>query len=74
MVTAAIPLLLPLQPLLVGENKVQHSTSPCWLLCHLEKEFILSAFQETPGFLTPCCVVPPIDIVVFGVPYEDQGF
>lgn len=66
--SAALELHIPHHHVLV--NKVQDS-SPSW--CHLEKEFILSTFQEAPGFLTPCCVVPPIDIVVFRVPYEDQS-
>ncbi|KAF1477619.1 FERM domain-containing protein 3, partial [Megadyptes antipodes antipodes] len=51
---AALELHIPHQPLLVGENKVQHSTSPCWLLYHLEKEVTISAFQEPPGLLMPC--------------------
>lgn len=39
----AVPgLHIPFQPLLCGENKVQHSTSPCWLLYPLEKEGMLS--------------------------------
>ncbi|KAJ7405384.1 hypothetical protein BTVI_69191 [Pitangus sulphuratus] len=58
--------------LLFGKNKAQCSTFPHLLLCHLEKE-IISAFQEPPGFLMPCCVVPPMDIGVVEVPYEDQG-
>ncbi|KAK4805791.1 hypothetical protein QYF61_000397, partial [Mycteria americana] len=56
MVTAAkavLELHIPHQPLLVGENKVQHSTSHRWLhLCHLEKEVIINAFQEPPRLLT----------------------
>ncbi|KAK4822002.1 hypothetical protein QYF61_006616 [Mycteria americana] len=59
---AALELHIPHQPLLVGENKVQHSTSPRWLLCHLEKEVIINTFQEPPRLLMPCCVVPPRDI------------
>ncbi|KAK4825309.1 hypothetical protein QYF61_026828 [Mycteria americana] len=61
-VKAALELHIPHQPLLVGENKVQHSTSPRWLLGHLEEEVTISAFQEPPGLLMPCCVVPPTDI------------
>jgi len=45
------------QHLLVGENKVQHSTSPHGLLYHLEKEVITNAVQNPPGSLMPCCVV-----------------
>ncbi|KAK4819332.1 hypothetical protein QYF61_001165 [Mycteria americana] len=63
----------PTSPSLVGENKVQHSTSPPWLLYHLEKEVIINTFQEPPGLLMPCCVVPPTDIGVVEVPHEDQG-
>ncbi|KAK4832223.1 hypothetical protein QYF61_021070 [Mycteria americana] len=58
---AALELHIPSEPLLVGENKVQHSTSPRWLLYHLEKEVIINAFQEPPGLLIPCCVVCPTD-------------
>ncbi|KAK4824261.1 hypothetical protein QYF61_012527 [Mycteria americana] len=58
---AALELHIPHQPLLVGQNKVQHSTSPHWLLCHLEKE-VINTFQELPGLLMPCCVVPTTDI------------
>ncbi|KAK4826033.1 hypothetical protein QYF61_003854 [Mycteria americana] len=62
-------------PLLIGENKVQHSTSPHWLLYHLEKEVTLNAFQEPLGLLMPCCVVvvPPTNIKAVEVPHEDQG-
>ncbi|KAK4822239.1 hypothetical protein QYF61_011880 [Mycteria americana] len=59
---AALELHFPHQPLLVGENKVWHSTSPRWLLYHLEKEVIINTFQEPPGLLMACCVVPPTDI------------
>ncbi|KAK4832975.1 hypothetical protein QYF61_026801 [Mycteria americana] len=45
-VKAALELHIPHQPLLVGENKVQHSTSPCCLLCHLEKEVIIGVPEE----------------------------
>ncbi|KAK4832092.1 hypothetical protein QYF61_020707 [Mycteria americana] len=70
---AALELHIAHQPLLVGENKVQHSTSPHWLLYHLEKEVIINTFQAPPGLLMPCCVVPPTDIRVVEVPHEDQG-
>ena len=59
---------------LVGENKVQHRTSPCGLLCHLEGEVVIKAFQEPTGLLVPCRVVPPTDVGVVQVPHEDQGF
>ena len=61
-------------PFLAGENKVQHRTSSCGLLYHLEKEVVLNAFQEPPGLPVPCCVVPPTDVGVVEVPHEDQGF
>jgi len=54
MVTAdkvALQLHIPHQSLLVGENKLQHNTSPCWLLGHLEKDVIINAFQKVPGLL-----------------------
>ena len=70
---AALGLHIPHQPLLAGENKVQHSTSPHWLLYHLEKEVIINALQELPGLLMPCCAVPPTDVGVVEVPHEDQG-
>ncbi|KAK4817448.1 hypothetical protein QYF61_015603 [Mycteria americana] len=65
MVTAAkatLELHIPHQLLLVGEKKVQHSTSSCWLLYHLKKEIIINTFQEPPRLLMSCCVVPPTDI------------
>lgn len=58
MVTAAQSALephTPHQPLLVGENKVQHSTSPCWFLYHLEKEVVTNTLQELPGLPVLCC-------------------
>ncbi|PKU42448.1 hypothetical protein llap_7248 [Limosa lapponica baueri] len=64
---AALELHIPHQPLLVGENKVQHNTPPHWLLCHVEKEVTIHAFWESPGLLMPCCVVPPTDIGVVEV-------
>ena len=70
---AALELRIPHQPFLVGENKVQCSTSPRWLLHHLENEVIINTFQEPPGLLMPYCVVPPTDIGVAEVPHEDQG-
>ncbi|KAK4821803.1 hypothetical protein QYF61_003832 [Mycteria americana] len=70
---AALELHIPHRRLLVGENKVQHSTSPCWLLSPWEKEVIISAFEEPPGLLMPCCVVPPRDIGVVEVPHEEEG-
>lgn len=38
-----------------GEYKIQHSTSPCWFFCHLEKEVIIKT--GGPGLLMLCCVV-----------------
>ena len=64
---------VPHQSLPVDENKGQHSASSCGLLCHLKGEVIVSAFQEPPGLLMPCCVVPPTDTGVVEVSHEDQG-
>ncbi|KAF4798543.1 hypothetical protein TURU_063040 [Turdus rufiventris] len=72
-VQGVLELHIPYQPLLVGENKVQYSTSPCWLLFYLEKEVVISTFQEPPRLLMPCCVVSPTDVRVVEVPHEDQG-
>jgi len=65
---AALEHHIPHQLLLVGQNKVQHSTSPHGLLYHLEKEVIINAFQEPAGLLMPCCVISPADIGVVEVP------
>ena len=76
MVTAAkatFDLHIPNEPLLVGEYKVQQSTSPSWLLYDLAEGVITNALQEPPGLLMSCCVVPPADIRVLGTPHEDQG-
>jgi len=70
---AALELHIPKQALHAGENKVQHSTYPCGLFCHLEKEFFIIAFEESSGLLLPCCVVPPTDFRVVEVRDEDQG-
>jgi len=70
-VKAALELHIPYKPLLVGENKIQHNTSPCGLLYHLEKEIVINKFQEPPVLLMPCCVVPPMDIRVVEIPHED---
>ncbi|KAK4806246.1 hypothetical protein QYF61_013390 [Mycteria americana] len=59
---AAFDLHIPNEPLLVGEQEVQQSTSPHWLLCHLGEEVVIDALQELPGLLMPCSVVPPADI------------
>ena len=69
---AATELHILHQSLFIGENKIQHSTSPRGLLCHLEKEIIVNAFQEPLGLLMPCCVVLSTDIGVVEVPHEDQ--
>ncbi|PKU43799.1 hypothetical protein llap_5899 [Limosa lapponica baueri] len=73
MVTASSELHIPHQPLLVVENKVQHDTSPCWLFYNLEKEVIIHAFLEPPGFLMPCCVVSPADTDVVEDHHEESG-
>ncbi|KAK4824031.1 hypothetical protein QYF61_009622 [Mycteria americana] len=70
---AALEIHFPHQPLFVGENTLQNSMSPRWLLYHLEKEVIINTFQEPHGLLMPCCVVPPTDIGVVEVPHEDHG-
>jgi len=70
---AALKLHISHQPLLVSENKVQSSTSPCGPLYHLEKEVIINAFQQPPGLLMPSCIVPSTDTMVAEVPHEDQG-
>lgn len=58
--------------LLVSENKIRHSSSRCWLICHLEMEGI-NVFQEPAGLPVSCCVILPTDTGVFEVAYEDQG-
>ena len=70
----SLELHVPHQPLLAGENKLQHSTSPHGLVYHLEKEVITKAFQEPPGLLMPCYAVLATDIGGVEVPHEDQGF
>lgn len=52
------------------KHKVLHSTSPCWLLYHLEKEVIISAFQKPPGLLMSFCAVPPAGIRVVEIPLK----
>jgi len=74
MVTAAkAPFELHIPQKLVGESRVQHSSSPHGLLCHLEKEVLICTVQEPDGFLMPCCVAPPTDMGVVEVLHEDQG-
>lgn len=46
---------------------------PCLFLYHLENEGIISAFQEPPRLLMPCCVVPAANTGIAEVPYEDGG-
>ncbi|GAB0210109.1 highly reducing polyketide synthase PKS6 [Grus japonensis] len=70
---AALELDIPYQALLIGENKVQHGTSPRGLLYHLEEKFVINTFQEPPGLLALCCVLPPADVRVVEVPHKDQG-
>ncbi|PKU40619.1 obscurihypothetical protein [Limosa lapponica baueri] len=69
---AALELHILYEPLFVGENEVQHGTSPHWLLCHLEKE-VIDAFQEPPGLLMDCCAVHSTDVRVVEVHHEDQS-
>jgi len=40
--TAALDLHIPHQSPLGGENEVQHSTPPRWLLCHLDEKVIIN--------------------------------
>lgn len=70
---AALQILIPHQILLGVENRVQQSTSPRWLLYHLEKKAIINTFQEPPRMLMPCCVVPPTDIGLVEVLSGNQG-
>ncbi|GAB0210107.1 hypothetical protein GRJ2_003476500 [Grus japonensis] len=69
---AALELDIPYQALLIGENKVQHGTSPRGLLYHLEEKVIINTFQEPPALLVPCCVLPPADVGVVEVHHKDQ--
>ena len=55
---AAFERHVPHHALVVGENKVQHSTSPPWLLCHLEKDITINALQEPAGLLMPAVLSP----------------
>lgn len=55
----------------VGEHKVQHDTSSCWLLSHLCQEVAIDPFEDPPGLLVPCHVVHPTD--GSWNPHEDQG-
>lgn len=51
-VKADLELHIPVQYLLVGENGVQHNTSPHRLLSQLEKEVVIvNIFQEHSGLL-----------------------
>jgi len=58
---AALDFHIPHQPLLVGENTVQHHTSPRGLLYHLEEGVVINAFQEPPGLPVPCCCIQGIE-------------
>lgn len=69
---AALELHITLQPLLAGEDKVQHSTFSHEFLHYLEEVAIINAFQETPLFLAHCCAVPPTVARLVQVPYEDH--
>lgn len=68
---AALEVHIAHQSCPVGEYKIQHSTSPCWFFCHLEKEVIINA--GAPRLLMPCCVVSPTDFGVVEVPHEHQS-
>ncbi|KAJ7427366.1 dual specificity protein phosphatase cdc14b-like [Willisornis vidua] len=68
---AALELHIHHEPLL-GENKIQQSTSPCYFICQLEKEMLISTFQEPPGSLKSCFVAHPTDIRVAEVPHEHE--
>ena len=51
---AAFELHIPKEPkLLVGEEELQRSPSPCWLLCHLEEAIVINALRSFLGFLRP---------------------
>lgn len=39
---------------LVGESEVQKCTFPCWLLYHLQEEFVTNALQESSGLFILC--------------------
>lgn len=41
----------------IGENTVQHSSSPHLVLCLLENEVIMNVFQDLSELLMLCCVV-----------------
>lgn len=56
-VKAALEFLIPYY-ILFGENKVQYSTFPCWLLSHLEEETVIFTFQKPSGLLVHYYVVP----------------
>jgi len=42
---------IPNETLLVGMYEVPQSTSPHWLLCHLEEELVIDALQEPHGLI-----------------------
>lgn len=51
MVTAAKAiheLHIPCQHLLLGENKIQHSTSTLWLIYHLEQKVVIYGYTFIP--------------------------
>lgn len=52
---------IPHELLLVCKHKVQQSTSPYWLLCHLDQEVVTDTLKESPGLIMPCCAGPPAD-------------
>ena len=69
---AALGLRVTRQFLLVGEDKVHHSTLSRGFLYYLEEEVIISTFWEPLQFLVHCCVVPPTDTRVVEIPHENH--
>jgi len=61
---AVLQIHVPPKALFVGKNEILHSISPCWILYHLEKEVIISTFQEHLGLIVLCCVCPSTAIRV----------
>lgn len=59
---------------LLGENKIQHGTSPHWLLYSLSTEFNINTYEESLGLLILCCAVFPNDMEMVKISRDDQGF
>lgn len=70
---AALEHCIPHGLLPVGERRVQHGTSPSWLLYHLCKKVVVDTFKEPPALPVHCHGIPPIDVRVVEVSHEDQG-